>query len=273
MEDQEEEQAMEIEALEAIFLEDCEVVSPVAPREVNITIYPIPGDDNDSENKVGIKLNLKLPKEYPTVLPDMKIEGLKGLTEKHTQILLETAKEEAENNLGMPMIFTISEILKEWLIENNRDQTDQSMYAQMMAKVEDAEREKQKDEEYKQRWENAENEDGGVDQDDEDIVRPVTGTVVTSENFTEWLNKFAKEKEEERLKLSATKDKSKSDAPDAHMTGREYFENQLDKEPSDGETISDKKEEWDADIQEEELFLGDDDDLDDLDDLDSSDED
>lgn len=45
------------------------------------------------------------------------------------------AQEEAKNNEGMPAIYAIAEVLREWLADNNQPGLDDaSMHAQMMRK-------------------------------------------------------------------------------------------------------------------------------------------
>jgi len=57
--------------------------------------------------------------------------------------LLEIAKTEAENNLGIPVVFACCEVVREWLVDNNvKGQDDGSMYAQMIRKAKEAEKEK-----------------------------------------------------------------------------------------------------------------------------------
>jgi hypothetical protein len=87
---------------------------------------------------------IKIPLDYPeTSLPELDIAILKGLTEEHRTELVQMAQAEAANNEGMPMIFTICEILREWLLDHNtKGLDDASMHAQMMRRAQEEERKK-----------------------------------------------------------------------------------------------------------------------------------
>jgi hypothetical protein len=141
MSDHCEEQEMEAEALTAIFDDCLEIVHASQPFEWAIRLWP--EQHSPEENHVGIKLLAKIPLDYPeTSLPELDIELLKGLTEDHRQDLLTMAKEEAEANLGLPCIFAVCERLREWLAENNvKGMDDVSMYAQMMRREKEKEKE------------------------------------------------------------------------------------------------------------------------------------
>ena len=148
-----EEQEMEAEALAAIFDDCLEVISSTQPFEWAVNLWPeqhtVEGDegnDNDPDapqNHVGIKVTAKIPLSYPDEsLPEFTIKILKGLTEEHEQELLELAMEEAESNRGMPVMYTVCERLREWLLENNqKGMDDRSMYTQMIKREKEKERE------------------------------------------------------------------------------------------------------------------------------------
>ena len=142
MSDHCEEQEMEAEALTAIFDDCLEVRSDTQPFEWAVTLYPEQhSDDGDADNHVGVQLMAKIPLDYPESLPDLDIQILKGLVEDHRQELLRMAKEEAEANLGLPSIYAVCEKLREWLAENNvKGMDDVSMYAQMMRREKEAEK-------------------------------------------------------------------------------------------------------------------------------------
>lgn len=140
MSDHCEEQEMEQEALAAIFDECLEVVSDSQPFQWAISIWP--EQHSPDENHVGIKLIANIPLDYPEIsLPELEIELLKGLSDDNRQELLGMAKEEAEANMGMPVIFSVCERLREWLIDNNvKGMDDLSMYAQMIRREKEAEK-------------------------------------------------------------------------------------------------------------------------------------
>jgi hypothetical protein len=140
MSDHCEEQEMEQEALEAIFDDCLEVLSAEQPFQWAISIWP--EQLSHDENHVGIKLIANIPLDYPEIsLPELEIELLKGLSDDHRKELLVMAKEEAEANMGMPVIFSVCERLREWLIENNvKGMDDLSMYAQMKRREKEAEK-------------------------------------------------------------------------------------------------------------------------------------
>ena len=148
-----EEQEMEAEALAAIFDDCLEVISSTQPFEWAVNLWPeqhtVEGDEGDEndpdapQNHVGIKVTAKIPLSYPDEsLPEFNIKILKGLTEEHEQELLELAMEEAESNRGMPVMYTVCERLREWLLENNqKGMDDRSMYTQMIKREKEKERE------------------------------------------------------------------------------------------------------------------------------------
>lgn len=141
MSDHCEEQEMEAEALTAIFDDCLEIVSSTQPFEWAISLWP--EQHSPEENHVGIKLIAKIPLDYPeSSLPELDIQLLKGLTDDHRMELLAKAREEAEANMGLPCIFAVCEVLREWLAENNqKGQDDLSMYAQMMRRAKEKEKE------------------------------------------------------------------------------------------------------------------------------------
>lgn len=49
---------------------------------------------------------------------------------------------QAEENIGMPMVFTLCEAIKDWLLENNHEMQDDSMHAQMMRRQQQKDKEK-----------------------------------------------------------------------------------------------------------------------------------
>ena len=91
-----------------------------------------------------VNLVATIPTNYPEEsLPTLDIEIIKGLSEDNKNELLVLANNEAESNTGMPAIFAICEAVREWLADNNvKGLDDASMYAQMMRKEKDAERQK-----------------------------------------------------------------------------------------------------------------------------------
>jgi hypothetical protein len=147
MSEHEEEQEMEAEALQAIFENSFEKINHNQPYKWAVKLIPIDcgGDEyeEDLQNFVGIRLLATIPFNYPEVSPELEIEILKGLDEEHRRKLLNMAMKEAEANLGMPAIYAICEVLREWLSDNNvKGLDDASMHAQMMRRAKDEEAKK-----------------------------------------------------------------------------------------------------------------------------------
>lgn len=134
--DHDEEQAMEAEALEAIFETHFSIKDD---GHWTVDIYPEQAGDQvelDQLNHVGCRLVVTLPATYPEVAPQLQLDILKGLTpDEHGVLLQQMAVDEAEANLGVPCIFAVAEVLREWLAAHNqKGLDDQSMHAQMMRK-------------------------------------------------------------------------------------------------------------------------------------------
>lgn len=146
MSDHIEEQEMEAEALSAIFDTAFTIRSSSQPFQWSIKLVPIDcGDDleeEESSNHVMVNLVASIPLDYPEVsLPELDIEIVKGLSPDNQKELLKLAQEEATANEGMPAIFAVCEVVREWLADNNvKGLDDASMHAQMMRKAKEAER-------------------------------------------------------------------------------------------------------------------------------------
>eukprot|EP00934_Nitzschia_sp_Nitz4_P007831 Nitzschia sp. Nitz4//scaffold203_size38902//28910//30095//NITZ4_007665-RA/size38902-augustus-gene-0.50-mRNA-1//-1//CDS//3329541439//7821//frame0 len=277
-----EEQEMEAEALTAIFDDCLEIVSATQPFQWAITLWP-EQHSLEEENHVGIKLIAKIPLDYPeSSVPELDIELLKGLTEDHRTKLLGMAQEEAENNLGLPSIFAVSEVLREWLAENNqKGQDDLSMYAQMMRRTKEKEREAKK---ATAEFESQKQVEAMTEAEAEDLAvrkRRAEGTPVTPESFAEWKMAFEKEMaekkqlEEEEKAVEQARSKEKIVDKSGRITGFLQFSKGANFDLEAMEAAAENAEEDEDDLIEnvnEALFDVDDDDLDDLDDLDFDDE-
>ena len=112
-----EEQRDEVEALESIYMEDFVKLSDEPPLKYAIGLVPNPGEE-DGENHVRVTLECTIPAAYPNVGPEMSVSVDKGLSAKQADELLALANAQAEENVGMPMMFTVGEALKEWLVEH-----------------------------------------------------------------------------------------------------------------------------------------------------------
>ena len=237
---------------------------------------------------------------YPEVLPDLTVELLRGLNEEQGAEILALAIASATENLELgPIVFTVAEAVKEWLIDNNREPEDDSMHARMLKRQrekEEAEEEARVLEADTQAKAAAKAQEEGEDGlSDAARLRLLEGTPVTPESFAEWNKGFMAEllatRTPEELAREATLEAMKSGKQlfneNANLFSREtLLERALDgreggEEGGDGgeggygDGDGEEKEGGEggdgaqAAIQED-LFGGDDDDLD-LDDLSSDD--
>lgn len=107
---------MEAEALESIFVDDFQQLS-TSPYHWKVDLQPFPAEDE--ENHVALSLEATIPRNYPNEVPELKIIVVKGLNEDQVETILNLATKCAEENIGMAMIYTICEEIKEWLIAHN----------------------------------------------------------------------------------------------------------------------------------------------------------
>mmetsp|Transcript_34597 Transcript_34597/g.75727 ORF Transcript_34597/g.75727 Transcript_34597/m.75727 type:complete len:303 (+) Transcript_34597:146-1054(+) len=292
-----EEQEMEAEALEAIFMEAFQVIESTQPFKWSIKLVPVDcgGDEEEEEkeNHVGIRLVATIPLDYPEIsLPEFDVEIIKGLAGDQVKEIISLANEEAEANAGMPAIFAVCEAVRGWLAENNvKGLDDGSMHAQMMRKMKEAEKAKAKQvQEFEAQKETLEM--STAEKEEIEVrKRRAEGTPCNDENFYAWLKKFeeemaqkaaAEEAASEREAGTGGKKKSveKKDETKDRLTGFEQFSGKVGImsleaiEQAAEEAVNDESgDEEDLDVDED-LFNDSDSDLDlDFDDSDEDDSD
>eukprot|EP00752_Nemacystus_decipiens_P008210 g7342.t1 len=257
----EEEQSMELEALEAIYADLFTVVSQKgegAPLEWKVHLEPTEGGEGEI-NHVGIDFTCRIPERYPDEAPEVEVEGTKGLTPKQVEELLLLAQTQAQENVGMAMGYTIAESLKEWLADNNvPSAVDGSMHGEMLRRMAEGDRDRRKVEEIKAAEAKARAED---EEDDETIRRrrQADGTPVTRESFAAWKAAFD-------LEMRGGKALAE-DSVAKKPSGKEMFLRHLV-----AEEVEETVEEDAVLVGDEEAFLDEDDDLEGLSDDDEDDE-
>jgi len=273
-EDEHEEQIMEAEALESIFADEFEQLS-ASPFCWRVHLQPhAPGEEE--ENHVVITLEAKIPPAYPNEVPELDVVVVKGLTEDQRKTLLGLANEKTQENLGMAMIYTIAEELKEWLLAHNEPPKDNSMFAAMQR------REQEKTSPAAAAPSSGGEDSGGrvlteqerldIEQLERSKQKELDGTVVTAESFAAWRAGFD---EEMTPAVDVAADKAA-----LKPTGREYFAaiTELDswEEPpagdDEGEGAEDAGGGGGGGVGDAGLFGGEDDDSD-FDDLSDDDDD
>lgn len=131
--DHAEEQAMELEALEAIYTDDFSLLPPSPHPSFELRLLPETGGGDDV-NHVGVTLTVRYTPTYPETPPSLSVRPFKGL--EGGVAALQAIVEEAaasEELAGTPMVYAIVEMVKEWLQDHN--QPDRDLHAEMMARL------------------------------------------------------------------------------------------------------------------------------------------
>lgn len=75
------------------------------------------GSDSVAASKVALALEVRVPSEYPAVVPEVQVRVLKGVSSRSALELQTALRDEAQRSLGAPMVFTLAQMLKDWLDE------------------------------------------------------------------------------------------------------------------------------------------------------------
>mmetsp|Transcript_74789 Transcript_74789/g.161770 ORF Transcript_74789/g.161770 Transcript_74789/m.161770 type:complete len:265 (+) Transcript_74789:105-899(+) len=180
----EEEQALEIEALQSIFEEGKEFVS-ISPTEFLLTLVPYPA--GEEENHVGVTLHVTYTPEYPETLPEWELQDVKGFNDEKTDALKEKIEEIANSSVGMVMVYSMAEACQDYLKENNEKSL--SMHEEMLKRqaAENPEEEEDEEEEDEDEDENvAEQEWKGLAEKE----LPKEDDRITEADFLAWKEKF-----------------------------------------------------------------------------------
>ncbi|CAI9286320.1 unnamed protein product [Lactuca saligna] len=197
MTDHVQEQEMEIEALKAILMDEFEEIHPSESRlntsnRCFLIKLSLQDDETDESSTSPVQLGLIFShtEKYPDEIPLLNLKSIKGIPSSDLKFLKEKLEQEALDNLGMAMIYTLVTSAKEWFTERFDKDTDND---------------------------NIEEETTNKDE----IIVP-RGEPVTVETFLAWREKFEAEVALERAKvltestLATTKEKK--------LTGRQWFQ-------------------------------------------------
>ncbi|KAI5651206.1 hypothetical protein M9H77_37211 [Catharanthus roseus] len=196
MTDYVQEQEMEIEALEAILMDDFKEIHSsesglnTSNRCFQITVYPQEDETDESNPSVVLALIFSHTEKYPDEPPLLSVRSLKGIQSGDLAALKEKLVQEASDNLGMAMIYTLVTSAKEWLLESFAQDGD---------------------------TENAEEDEVAKDE----IIVP-HGEPVTADTFMAWRERFEAELALERAKLMP--DSALAAPKEKKLTGRQWFE-------------------------------------------------
>ncbi|VDK17351.1 unnamed protein product [Anisakis simplex] len=199
---QEETQKEELEALEAIYPGEIEVENREYPNvtfKINLrsntaseTPNALPDGGESGAESFTVVLLLRLPKDYPDVIPEIDLIGLDEMfSEERIEMLIDDLKTIASENVGMPMVFTIVSSLQD----------------HMGSLIEEKNLEALRKEERKK-------------EEEEALTRKkFEGTRVTHESFMIWKKKF----DEERIALKEKQNVQDAAALMGKLTGRQLF--------------------------------------------------
>nr|CCA16418.1 conserved hypothetical protein [Albugo laibachii Nc14] len=178
MTDHREDMMMEVEALESIYMQDFTMIKD---KPLCYAVHIVPNQDG-SENHVALTLTCCIPETYPEQEPNLEITTLKGLSDAQRNEIEALLQQQIRGNAGMPMIYTISEAVREYLVENNRAGHDGSEYQEMLRRMEI----KKKSEDRGTAVELAKREEEAAHVQAKDT----TGNPVTPKTFQAWRDQF-----------------------------------------------------------------------------------
>ncbi|CAI9114259.1 OLC1v1014937C1 [Oldenlandia corymbosa var. corymbosa] len=189
------EQEMEIEALEAILMDEFKEIHPgesglnTSNRCFQILISPRDDDGDESNPPAQLALIFAHTDNYPDEPPLLNVTSIRGVHSGDVAALKQKLEEEVSLNLGMAMIYTLVTSAKDWLSDR---------FAQDGA------------------------DDVVEDEAAKDEVIVPHGEPVTVDTFMAWRERFEAELALERAKLMP--DAALAAPKDKKLTGRQWFE-------------------------------------------------
>ncbi|KAL5579396.1 hypothetical protein UlMin_011838 [Ulmus minor] len=196
MTDYEQEQEMEIEALEAILMDDFKEIHSgesglnTSKRCFQIKVSPQDDEIDFDSTPVQLALIFSHTEKYPDEPPLLNVKSLRGIRIEDLRNLKAKLEQEASENLGMAMMYTLLSSTKEWLSEH---------YCQ-----------------------DASNEDAEAEEAAKDEVVVPHGEPVTVETFLAWRERFEAELALERAKLMP--ESALTTTKEKKLSGRQWFE-------------------------------------------------
>ncbi|XP_018419281.1 PREDICTED: RWD domain-containing protein 1 isoform X1 [Nanorana parkeri] len=197
MTDYSEEQRNELEALESIYADSFTVLSK-SPASFSITVS---SEAEEEEENVVLSLKFTYVERYPDEAPLYEILSQENIEDRDASVVLGLLHEQAQENLGMVMIFTLVSAVQDKLNEI----VDQIKTRREEDKVK---MEKEAEEAEKVRFH---------------------GTPVTIENFLSWKAKF----DVELIELRRRKQKEEEQSGKSKLTGKQLFETDHNLDTSD----------------------------------------
>lgn len=257
MVDYQEEQELELEALESIYLED---FTRLAGNLITVAITVKPYENHSaasSDSKevdltnLCLALSFQFGETYPDVGPVISVVdktekvGEEVNEQQHhalqtidSALVEEVVKylndEEVEKNIGMPMVFSLMEAARDYLAKDEIVQRvttiiedkeiekgdDGSMYAQMLIKNREKERQRQVElsNEAGQDAANSGEQTGSKSQRQSDNLTPVT-----KESFMVWREKFQKEMKQKRIDTGELVEGKEEEDEESRLSGKGFF--------------------------------------------------
>uniref|UniRef100_A0A0V0GBZ6 RWD domain-containing protein n=1 Tax=Triatoma dimidiata TaxID=72491 RepID=A0A0V0GBZ6_TRIDM len=183
--DHKEEQNNEIEALDSIYCGEMEILTSTPYHAFAI---PIKSDDyEEGLSGISCRLRFDYTSLYPEEVPIIDIEDVENLEPEDMEELKDHLLQQAQENIGMVMIFTLVSAAQEWINLKSDDVRIQKIKREEEKKLREEEEERKKFE----------------------------GTRVTVESFLTWKQTFD-------LEMGQLLKKDKDDK-NKKLTGRELF--------------------------------------------------
>ncbi|XP_057384014.1 RWD domain-containing protein 1 isoform X2 [Balaenoptera acutorostrata] len=203
MTDYGEEQRNELEALESIYPDSFTVLSE-NPPSFTITVTSEAGENDET---VQTTLKFTYSEKYPDEAPLYEIFSQLNLDDNDVSDILKLLALQAEENLGMVMIFTLVTAVQEKLNE---------IVDQIKTRREEEKKQKEKEAEEAEK-------------------QLFHGTPVTIENFLSWKAKF----DAELLEIKKKRMKEEEQAGKNKLSGRQLFETDHNLDTSDIQFLED----------------------------------
>lgn len=203
MTDYAEEQRNELEAIESIYPDSFTVLSE-EPTSFTITVTSDTGEDDEM---VEVTLKFTYVDKYPDEVPLWEIFTQENLEDADAQEVLKLLQQQAEENLGMVMIFSLVTAVQEKLNE---------IVDQIKKRQDDDKRQKEEAAEEAEKVQ-------------------FQGTVVTIENFLAWKAEF----ELEMSEIKRKRQKEEEQGGKGKLTGKQLFETDHNLDTSDIQFLED----------------------------------